>query len=261
MLQALDTTSQSTNEYVSLGDNTAGFALDPISVPASADLEMVYWVHITGWSGGNPGVYRAGANSDGNSFFIFQGTTGLPWIRWNGTDILKPASGSAITEDVWQQHRWRVFSGSSCDFSVRSDACDEWDVLHSAAHTRATAAHTIYHLTKQFGGEAVLAQWHQWEIYINGTLDSFWQMGETREAGEQYPNSVEGGPDLVLRLSTTSESPITPTPTNLTCDLVSAEPFALRHNPRTNKVIPVLSAPTVTDIGANCVRPRVTKGY
>ena len=42
---------------------------------------------------------------------------------------------------------------------------------------------------------------------------------------------------------------------------VSAEPFLLRHNPRTNKVIPVLSAPTVTDIGANCVRPRVTKGY
>ena len=43
--------------------------------------------------------------------------------------------------------------------------------------------------------------------------------------------------------------------------IVSGEPFQLRHNPRTNKVIPVLSAPTVTDIGANCVRPRVTKGY
>ena len=41
----------------------------------------------------------------------------------------------------------------------------------------------------------------------------------------------------------------------------TTEAFALRHNPRTNKVIPVLSAPTVTDIGANCVRPRVTKGY
>ena len=43
--------------------------------------------------------------------------------------------------------------------------------------------------------------------------------------------------------------------------LVSTESYQLRHNPRTNKVIPVLSAPTVTDIGANCVRPRVTKGY
>ena len=42
---------------------------------------------------------------------------------------------------------------------------------------------------------------------------------------------------------------------------ISAEPFLLRHNPRTNKVIPVLSSPTVTDIGAACVRPRVTKGY
>ena len=40
-----------------------------------------------------------------------------------------------------------------------------------------------------------------------------------------------------------------------------AEPFALRHNPRTNKVIPVLSSPIVTDIGAACVRPRVSKGY
>ena len=44
-------------------------------------------------------------------------------------------------------------------------------------------------------------------------------------------------------------------------DSGAEEPFALRHNPRTNKVIPVLSSPTVTDIGAACVRPRVTKGY
>ena len=43
--------------------------------------------------------------------------------------------------------------------------------------------------------------------------------------------------------------------------LGGAEPFLLRHNPRTNKVIPVLSSPTVTDIGATCVRPRVTKGF
>ena len=43
--------------------------------------------------------------------------------------------------------------------------------------------------------------------------------------------------------------------------LSTTEAFALRHNPRTNKFIPVLSSPTVTDIGANCVRPRVTKGY
>ena len=41
----------------------------------------------------------------------------------------------------------------------------------------------------------------------------------------------------------------------------TTEAFQLRHNPRTNKVIPVLSSPTVTDIGANCVRPRVMKGY
>ena len=43
--------------------------------------------------------------------------------------------------------------------------------------------------------------------------------------------------------------------------LSTTEAFALRHNPRTNKVIPVLSSPTVTDIGAACVRPRVSKGY
>ena len=43
--------------------------------------------------------------------------------------------------------------------------------------------------------------------------------------------------------------------------LSTTEAFQLRHNPRTNKVIPVLSSPTVTDIGSNCVRPRVTKGF
>ena len=56
-----------------------------------------------------------------------------------------------------------------------------------------------------------------------------------------------------------TDGDLAPTPTG-SLD-VSAEPFLLRHNPRTDKVIPVLSSPTVTDIGANCVRPRVTKGF
>ena len=40
-----------------------------------------------------------------------------------------------------------------------------------------------------------------------------------------------------------------------------AEPYRFTHHPRLHKVIPTLSSPTVTDIGAACVRPRVTKGY
>ena len=81
-----------------------------------------------------------------------------------------------------------------------------------------------------------------------------------------YPDA--GAPGIYCRLSSGSMrfwlyafgwgTDGDPAPTG---PLGTTEAFALRHNPRLNKVIPVLSSPTVTDIGANCVRPRVTKGY
>ena len=69
-------------------------------------------------------------------------------------------------------------------------------------------------------------------------------------------SDVEAFPAWVYEIGVGTDGD--PAPTG---PLSTTEAFALRHNPRTNKVIPVLSSPTVTDIGANCVRPRVTKGY
>ena len=69
-----------------------------------------------------------------------------------------------------------------------------------------------------------------------------------------YSSQVEEQRWLHIGIGTDGD----PAPTG---PLSTTEAFALRHNPRTNKVIPTLSLPTVTDIGVNCVRPRVTKGY
>ena len=78
-------------------------------------------------------------------------------------------------------------------------------------------------------------------------------------AGRVAMQSTDLSPSLLGKIGIGTDGD--PAPTEPTGPLSTTEAFALRHNPRTNKVIPVLSSPTVTDIGANCVRPRVSKGF
>ena len=89
-------------------------------------------------SGSNPGVVRGGAGpiglglaGGGTSFFIFQGTSFLPWVRLAGNDVLRPSSGSALS----------VGKGYAVAFSAKSQTVAKcaWNgaVKHSATHSTA----------------------------------------------------------------------------------------------------------------------------
>ena len=123
--------------------------------------------------------------------------------------------------------------------------------------------------TDFFGSSDVIP--HFWRLGVSGTTVSakVWQGANPEPSAPQFEvtdsNIASGVPSFWQITGTTVchyfgvGTDGDPAPTGPV--EVSAEGFLLRHNPRTNKVIPVLSSPTVTDIGAACVRPRVTKGF
>ena len=223
---------------------------------------MTCWVYPTNLHiSAHNGFWRSESAMTGNCFFIFNGSTRRPWVRWNNTDVMRPTVGYQVPGNAWLQHRWRVKSGEWCDFSTREDACDEWTVQHTATHTRATPSLNIVSFLRQ-GSAELHGEFSRLDVLINGERAGLWLL-DTPDVGSGtiHDNELQGQPGLVTRgISSTSGAPTAQLPTNLVCG-VSTEPFLLRHNPRTNKVIPVLSSPTVTDIGAACVRPRVMKGF
>lgn len=102
-----------------------------IALSASRDYTCLFVCNNVGFAGGNPGVWRSASLND---FCIFQGSTGLPWMRVNGVDPLKPASGFAITAGRSHTFAFRlrtaVESTFFCDGALR----------HSATHSTNNAA-------------------------------------------------------------------------------------------------------------------------
>ena len=103
---------------------------------------------ITGYadsyvSVGNSGFWRDVWNSRGGNFMIIQGGSSppfLPWIRWNGIDILKPASGTPFPTG-------EVFMGvytvkNAKDAIVYLNGRQE----HYATHSTSTPSFDIYNL-------------------------------------------------------------------------------------------------------------------
>jgi len=87
-------------------NETGPFFNTPITIPVNSDVTFSTWVKVVSWSGGNnPGFLR-----DGSYFFIFQGSTGRPWIRW-GSDILRPTSGDAVQLHDWIYISYVIKSG------------------------------------------------------------------------------------------------------------------------------------------------------
>lgn len=112
-----------------------------IDFPASYSCTISLWFRPTQWVGANPGIIRSGTSAAnqaiGGDFFIFQGSTGLPFIRRNGSDILRPSSGTGFTLDNWQ-HCVMASSPSSVQ-------CYRNGVLiHSATHSIAGTAFSFW---------------------------------------------------------------------------------------------------------------------
>ena len=96
------------------------------------------------WGGPNPGLWRSGSTSTGSSWNIFQGSTGLPWIRWYGADILKPANGFGVPLNEVSDIDCVIKSGSWVGFYVNGE------LKHSATHTVNTKSFTVYNLGWQY---------------------------------------------------------------------------------------------------------------
>jgi hypothetical protein len=105
----------------------------PINMRAGVDFTFVFrgMLHSLG-VGANPGFWRS-AGGTGTTFCIEQAATGRPWIRVNGTDVLKPVAGLAHPTN----------SMCSSAFVVRSASWAGWYLdgvlAQSATHATATA--------------------------------------------------------------------------------------------------------------------------
>ena len=67
-----------------------------IRIRPGVSVTFSQWIIPTTWEPAgpaNPAFWRA---NDVNSFNVFQGTSGRPWIRWNGENVLWPSSGYAV---------------------------------------------------------------------------------------------------------------------------------------------------------------------
>lgn len=119
-------------------DDTDDYIATPgVSIPAASDFTFALKILPRAWIGNNPGVWRAGSASTGTSFNIFQLTTGVPWIRWNAVDILKPVSGYSVPLNEISSLVFTVGSASNVAFYSNGV------LRHSATHTTDTAAFTI----------------------------------------------------------------------------------------------------------------------
>ena len=155
-------------------------------------------------------------------------------------------------------------SGStSMGFSlmVRHNTAERFVIDDSVVYSVNTVTATDYHfmeLTRN--GSAAEARWWDGDVGdrpASATSSATSTTDRTEGPCGLYGYQNDGNTYFVKTLAIGTDDDPAPTgPVG-----VSEEPFLLRHNPRTNKVIPVLSSPTVTDIGAACVRPRVTKGF
>lgn len=137
-----DSVSGRIGKGVRVGESTGDYlrAGTPINVPASSDFTFQLWLNVQSWGAGNPGLWRAG-----DYFNIFQGTTGMPWIRWGGPNILRPSSGYAISTASWHNLAYRVYNGASAHFLA------EGDIKYSVAHTATTGNLSINSIGWQSG--------------------------------------------------------------------------------------------------------------
>ncbi len=126
-----------------------------VVVQYASDFSMALRLRITGWgSGVNPGLMRSGAASNGHTMIIFQGYTGLPWVRVGYIDVLKPDAGYAVQ------------IGQCVDIVcvVRSGEWVGWYVdgvlRHQADHTVTTEPFDIYNVGWQWSaGERTIGHY------------------------------------------------------------------------------------------------------
>lgn len=211
ILRAQSTGTEPALQFDAPGDE---IAIDGgMTVAAGADVEFTAWIYPISWEGNNPGLWRSGATAGGNCFNIFQGKTGRPWIRWNGTNILRPSDGYSVPLGQWTQVKYVVKSQASAEFWTRSPGA-EWILRHSATHSVQTPEFQIFRYGWQAGtGERVRGLHNDLQFFQNGALFCHWALNEgsgsvaTDSSGNGNDGTING-PEWV---DTTGRPSVMPT--------------------------------------------------
>jgi len=121
------------NDYISLSKLTI-----------TTSLTFNVFIKISSILGVNQGFWRDGVSSGGSSFNILQATTNLPWVRWNGVNILQPLSGYSVPSNTWVYLTYVVQNGGpNVYFYVNGD------LKHSNTHSSTITSIDIYNIGYQ----------------------------------------------------------------------------------------------------------------
>lgn len=187
-----------TNRII-LADSTGG-ANGPV-IPSGGSWTAIWHCRLEALGAGNPGFFRSGSSAAGSTFVISNGSTGRPWIRVNGSDVLTPGSGSTFPLGLDTVFVVSMASGARVDMA--------WDgaVRHSATHSVTSGADQIGlfgwqgGVTESIAGDYYSITWLPWavspgEAAILSTPSGYY--GNVFEA-ENYPvfYSLGGGGSTV----------------------------------------------------------------
>jgi hypothetical protein len=133
-----------------------------LNLAAGADFTMLFVVSGLGYNGSNPGVWRDGSALNGGTFCIFNGSTGRPWIRVNGADVLKPVSGYQLPSGTNTAFAFRARSAAEAAFAA------DGVLRHTVTHATATVASSVWQIGIQndatqmaSGAYAMWAVWNR----------------------------------------------------------------------------------------------------
>ena len=101
----------------------------------NSDFTFSTMVYVTAFAGSNPGMWRDDstlAACNGTDFFIMNGSNQRPWIRLNGTSVLRATSGYQIPLNSWVYITLVIESGGpTC--KIYANTVEEYSATHSLA--------------------------------------------------------------------------------------------------------------------------------
>jgi hypothetical protein len=181
-----------TDDYIQI---TGGLA-----ILANSDFTYEAWLYPQAFVGSNPGGWRDGTTSLGTSFNIFQGNTGRPWIRWSGTDVLKPGSGYSVPSNAWTHAAYTMKTAATAAFLANGDQ------KHAATHTMATPAFSIYNIGYQSTvGERIRGVYDEVRISTVVRSSNWIWAGWFSQASNTYFNTYDlAGSDILPLINNAS---------------------------------------------------------
>lgn len=108
-------------------------------------------------NGTNPGFWRVGSAENGTTFCIDNGGTRRPWVRVNGTDVLKAASGAQWPSAGLLNIIFRFSNASSVD--VWWGGIKQHSATHAVSQNALTSTNSIYQIGRQSAAEYISGNW------------------------------------------------------------------------------------------------------